>query len=154
MQLYHCLGILWVNSPSKCLQGYLRPPPPNWNQSSSFNEPCVHLFAYNPLNLCSVTAAWIQPAGEAKALAKTQTREVWVKNKLQPHSMIICVKVSILLAVCVGVCICACMCICMFKRMCYIFYVCAYLCGAAVGCWAVSVLCIHMTVCSCSSRST
>lgn len=66
--------------PSVC-RGYLQPPPLNWNQSSPFNEPCVHLFAHNPLNLCTVTAAWIQAAGAARDLAKTR---VWVKRK---HSM-------------------------------------------------------------------
>lgn len=41
----------------------------------------VSISVYNPLNLCSVMAAWKQQAGKAQALAKTETREVWVKTE-------------------------------------------------------------------------
>ncbi len=47
-------------------------------------------------------AAWIQPAGEAKAL-KTQTRKGWVKknktNSIQPLIKMICIRIPLPIAV-------------------------------------------------------
>lgn len=123
-----------------------RPPPPNWIQSSSFNEPCVHLFAHSPLNLCTVTAAWIQPAGEAEAEAMNQTREGRVKKKLcttkHHDDLHESLDVSVVYMRFTWTCL-------------YVFvFKCVCVCGAAGGCWDVSLLYIHMIACPCSSRST
>lgn len=181
-QLYRCLGILPVNSPSKCLQveggtqGVKEDTPdlllPYWNQSSSFNEPCVYLFAHNPLNLCSVTAAWIQPAGEAEALAKTQTRKGWVKKKLctttqhdDLHDSLnptwcVSVRGCVHLYMHVYVCMHLCVKVCVGAWVPMYVCACMYVCGAGGGCWVLFIVVYsydsvlmglqkHMTATSC-----